>query len=194
MAVNLGDQLLSLSSRKNIVIGVLMIAVIFMVDLFSPLWYEGWILYLIPLFFMSSRQKRLYIYTAIITLLIVAAALFLHRADNISLMHSMANRITGILGGWGVTLLLMWRRQAEEEKRKLIVELQDALTEVKQLSGLLPICATCKKIRDDKGYWNQLEVYIRDHSGVEFSHGICPECEKKAREEFKRYLNENKGG
>jgi len=47
---------------------------------------------------------------------------------------------------------------------------------VKQLSGLLPICASCKKIRDDGGYWNQLEQYISDHSDVGFSHGICPEC------------------
>jgi hypothetical protein len=47
---------------------------------------------------------------------------------------------------------------------------------VKQLSGLLPICASCKKIRDDKGYWNQLEHYISEHSDVGFSHGICPDC------------------
>ena len=68
---------------------------------------------------------------------------------------------------------------AEEEKERLIAELQSALSKVKQLSGFLPICASCKKIRDDKGYWNQLEEYIRDHSEVEFSHGICPDCAKK---------------
>ena len=54
--------------------------------------------------------------------------------------------------------------------------LQKALSEIKTLSGLLPICASCKKIRDDKGYWNQLELYIRDHSEAEFSHSICPTC------------------
>jgi hypothetical protein len=61
----------------------------------------------------------------------------------------------------------------------LIRELQEALTMVKLLSGLLPICASCKKIRDDKGYWTQIESYIRDHSEAEFSHGICPDCMKK---------------
>jgi len=76
------------------------------------------------------------------------------------------------------------RRQAEEEKEKVIRELQAALAEVKTLSGLLPICAACKKIRDDKGYWNQIEVYIHEHSGAEFSHGICPECAKKLYPEF----------
>ena len=67
-------------------------------------------------------------------------------------------------------------RLADKEKSKIIVELHKALEEVKTLSGFLPICASCKKIRDDKGYWNQIEAYITKHSGAEFSHGICPEC------------------
>jgi hypothetical protein len=58
-------------------------------------------------------------------------------------------------------------------------EMREALSNVKMLSGMLPICASCKKIRDDKGYWNQIEAYIRDHSEADFSHGICPECAKK---------------
>ena len=70
------------------------------------------------------------------------------------------------------------RKRAEKEQEKLIQELQETLSKVKTLSGLLPICASCKKIRDDKGYWNQIEAYIRDHSEAEFSHGICPECSK----------------
>jgi DNA-binding NtrC family response regulator len=70
-------------------------------------------------------------------------------------------------------------KQAEEEREKLIHKLQEALAKVKTLSGMLPICASCKKIRDDKGYWNQIESYIRDHSEAEFSHSICPDCKKK---------------
>lgn len=62
------------------------------------------------------------------------------------------------------------------QRVKLIEELQSALSQIKTLSGLLPICAACKKIRDDTGYWSQIEVYIRDHSDAEFSHGICPDC------------------
>lgn len=71
------------------------------------------------------------------------------------------------------------RNRAQVEKDRLIIELQDALSKVKKLSGLLPICSHCKKIRDDNGYWNQIESYIRDHSDAEFSHGICQECAKK---------------
>ncbi|HSB30437.1 MAG TPA: hypothetical protein VLD55_02440 [Candidatus Sulfobium mesophilum] len=74
---------------------------------------------------------------------------------------------------------IVWRKKAEEEREKLISQLQQALSEVKTLSGLLPTCASCKKIGDDKGNWNQMEVYIRDHSQAEFSHGICPDCAKK---------------
>jgi hypothetical protein len=57
-------------------------------------------------------------------------------------------------------------------------QLRDAMENIKILSGLLPICASCKKIRDDKGYWNQIEAYIRDHSEAEFTHSICPDCVK----------------
>jgi AmiR/NasT family two-component response regulator len=66
-----------------------------------------------------------------------------------------------------------------EARERLILELEDTLAQVKTLSGLLPICASCKKIRDDDGYWNQLEAYIQDHSEVVFSHGLCPECAKR---------------
>ena len=71
------------------------------------------------------------------------------------------------------------RKQIEVEREKLIKELKEALAKVKTLSGFIPICANCKKIRDDKGYWTQVEEYVRDHSEAEFSHSICPECIKK---------------
>lgn len=71
------------------------------------------------------------------------------------------------------------RKRLQTEKDNLIHELQEAFLKVKTLSGFLPICANCKKIRDDKGYWNQIEEYIRDHSEAEFNHGICPECVEK---------------
>ena len=71
------------------------------------------------------------------------------------------------------------RKQTEAERDQLIVDLQSALANVKSLSGLLPICASCKKIRDDKGYWSQVESYIQKHSEARFSHGMCPDCIKK---------------
>jgi hypothetical protein len=71
------------------------------------------------------------------------------------------------------------RKQTEREKAEKIEQLKQALNEVKTLRGILPICASCKKIRDDEGYWNQIEGYIQKHSDAQFSHGVCPECVKK---------------
>jgi PAS domain S-box-containing protein len=85
-------------------------------------------------------------------------------------------RVTGRLVVWRD---ITERRQLETEQVKLIVSLQEALTQVKTLSGLLPMCASCKKIRDDQGYWRQVEEYIATHTGAEFTHGICPECATK---------------
>ena len=71
------------------------------------------------------------------------------------------------------------RKRAEELREKLISDLQQAASEIKTLSGFIPICASCKKIRDDRGYWEQIETYIMERSDAEFSHGLCPDCTKK---------------
>jgi PAS domain S-box-containing protein len=76
------------------------------------------------------------------------------------------------------------RKEIEADREKLIIKLQAALKKIKTLRGIIPICAACKKIRDDKGYWNQIEIYLRDHSEADFSHGICPECVKKLYPDF----------
>ncbi len=94
------------------------------------------------------------------------------------------NTFLTIIGIWIFGLLgigVASHRLAQEEKKReiTIVELKKTLSEVKKLSGLLPICSSCKKIRDDKGYWNQIESYIHHHSEAEFSHSVCPECVKK---------------
>ncbi|MFO7761761.1 MAG: GAF domain-containing protein [Desulfobia sp.] len=93
-------------------------------------------------------------------------------------------RIVGSFGELAAIALqnskaLREREIAEQEREKMILELKKALQEVKTLSGLFPICASCKKIRDDRGYWNQLEQYISEHSDADFSHSICPDCMKK---------------
>lgn len=71
------------------------------------------------------------------------------------------------------------RDRLEEMVVERTAALQDALDKIKTLKGLLPICAACKKIRDDRGYWNKIEVFIENHSEAEFTHGICPDCAKR---------------
>ena len=93
-----------------------------------------------------------------------------------TILRDESGYITGVLSsGQDITA----KRLAVVERERLIAELQEALSNVKTLSGLIPICASCKKIRDDRGYWNQVEAYIGKHSDAKFSHGICPDCAKK---------------
>ena len=131
-----GEQLMSLSlfKEKNIIIGVLMTTAIFMIDLYSPLWYDAWVLYLIPLFFMYQSARQPYVFSVIVTLL-TAAGLFIPHSDGTPLMHSAANRITGIFGGWGVSLLLMRLKnlhvsllQSHNELEKRVKERTDELS------------------------------------------------------------------
>ena len=140
---------LSLFKEKNIILVTLITIAIFIADLQLPLWYDVWLLYLIPLFAMyQSSARRPYVYTAIITLL-VASSLFLSHADSTPLMHSALNRITGIFGGWGVSVLLMRLKhlqasllQSRDELEKRVEERTD------ELSSLEKAMAERKKIEE----------------------------------------------
>ena len=92
-----------------------------------------------------------------------------------------AGRITAVMG---VSRDITNRKWLEEDKQKLLNKLQDALSQVKTLNGLLPICSMCKKIRDDKGYWQQVESYIQKHTDATFTHGVCPDCFPKLYPDF----------
>lgn len=83
-------------------------------------------------------------------------------------------------------------KRTEQDREKLISKLQDAVAKIKTLSGLVPICANCKKIRDDNGYWNQIESYIQKHSEASFSHSMCPECSEKFYGKQDWYVNMKK--
>ena len=84
------------------------------------------------------------------------------------------------------------RLQAEAEKNEVIAELTEAVSKIKTLSGMLPICASCKKIRDDTGYWEEVASYITKHTEVLFSHGLCPKCEKKTYQDLEAFLKDGK--
>jgi hypothetical protein len=98
--------------------------------------------------------------------------------DSRWLSGSIAGVIEGgaLVRAWGVIRDVTEQKHATQERERLIAELKQALTEVRTLSGLLPMCAGCKKIRDDKGYWTQVESYLERHARVQFSHGLCPDC------------------
>lgn len=89
---------------------------------------------------------------------------------------NVANDRGNIVGVMASFVDVTRRKQTEMEREDLIHQLQAALAKIKTLRGLVPICASCKKIRDDGGFWHQVEVYVRDHSAAQFSHSICPDC------------------
>ena len=90
--------------------------------------------------------------------------------------YMVDGRVEGFIG---VARDVTVRAALENEREELITELRDAVANIRTLKGLLPICASCKKIRDDKGYWQQIEAFISKHSEAEFTHGICPDCVQK---------------
>ena len=94
-------------------------------------------------------------------------------------VSTLWNRNGSIAGHVVIARDITKQKQIEAEREALINELQDALSNIKALRGLLPICANCKKIRNDEGYWQDVTVYIRNHSEADFSHGICPDCIEK---------------
>ncbi|MBN2041336.1 MAG: hypothetical protein JW864_14950 [Spirochaetes bacterium] len=101
-----------------------------------------------------------------------------------------------LLEVYQMTKLIEEKEIAEQEREKVIEELKTALNEVKTLQGFIPICASCKKIRDDTGYWNSIEKYIQEHSDATFSHGLCPECLEKiyGKEEwYNKFKNKDAG-
>jgi PAS domain S-box-containing protein len=102
----------------------------------------------------------------------------IHRLSDGELVqvHSKAEYDAKTRRVFGVVQDITERKRIEEERERLILELQLAIEQVKTLSGIVPICSHCKRIRDDRGYWEQVEAYVSEHTEAEFSHSICPQC------------------
>ncbi|OGR90747.1 MAG: hypothetical protein A2V88_07935 [Elusimicrobia bacterium RBG_16_66_12] len=120
---------------------------------------EAVIMNLLPLLRLDFPRAEMLLDAGMLTLALVP---ILYGA----LLRPMAVRISALT-------------QAAMEREKLVGELRGALAQVKLLSGFIPICSSCKKIRDDKGYWETVEKYVTQHSDARFSHGLCPDCGKK---------------
>lgn len=106
----------------------------------------------------------------------------LHKDGSLRVLETSGVPVYDCAGRWtgfrGIDRDITARKQAERERERLVAELREALAHIKTLRGLLPICASCKKIRDDQGYWRQVEAYMMERTDVQFTHGICPDCTK----------------
>jgi len=105
----------------------------------------------------------------------------------VSAIHDSRGQVTGVSF---IARDVTEAKRAEQERLQLIAELTETLAKVHALGGLLPICASCKKIRNDEGYWEQVETYIRNHSSADFTHSICPECTERLYPELHLRLHE----
>jgi K+-sensing histidine kinase KdpD len=133
--------------------------------------------YLIPIScatWFGSRARGLI--SSVLSVMTIAASSFMAGNKFSHLLIDVWNLLMYLAFFVIFTVVLSFLKKDLEERRRLIAELQQTLGQVKQLSGLLPVCSSCKKIRDDNGDWKQMETYISNHSEVLFSHGICPEC------------------
>ena len=145
---------------------------IFFVDMSIPLGVAIGVPYiLVVLVSLWSSNPRLPYFAAAAGTVLTIIGLYSSPVGG-ELWKVLSNRALAIFAIW-ITAVLSVERKAIQLQREL------ALSRLKVLAGLLPICASCKKIRDDSGYWNQIEAYISDHSEAYFSHGICPDCVEK---------------
>jgi hypothetical protein len=173
------------SMSLHLACGVLM-AAFFLADLAMPLGVAMGVPYVaVVLASLWSPEKRFTVLVAAFSSFFVIIA-FLYKPPAGELWKVLCNRALALFAIWVTTVLALGRKRIEDKREKAVKDREKALEEIKILRGFLPICASCKKIRDDKGYWTQMEAYIRDHSEAEFSHGICPECVKKLYPEFHR--------
>jgi len=114
-----------------------------------------------------------------------------YRAERLLLIGSVLAALLLLLANYVTSREMARRRRVEIEHEKLIAQLQQTLAEIKTLSGLIPICAWCKSVRNDRGYWQTVEQYVHSHSDASFSHSICPKCQEKFKEEIARLARES---
>jgi hypothetical protein len=163
---------------------LLIAAVIFVFDFLSPPGVAVWLAYPFLLIPVSRMMPRLISVALSGICSVLIAAGFFASSPGFRDWIAAGNAAGQIGVIWLLEGLLARQKKEERERENLIAQLTESLARVKQLSGLLPICASCKKIRDDRGYWNLLEVYIQDHSEADFTHGLCPDCVQKLLSEI----------
>ena len=158
-------------------LGIALTLIVALLDYYSEHELHVSFLYLIPITLASwklAKGEALFVAASSALVWFVAEALILR--DTPGLWIPFANMLALLIVFLTVVLILSALRKAFADQERLIGELEDALGRVKTLSGLLPMCSWCKKVRDDRGYWKAVEAYIHEHSDAAITHGICPEC------------------
>ena len=169
--------------------GVLLVAILGLADFATGYEIAFSIFYLAPVSFVTWFAGR----RAGLTIALLSAIVWL--VADVASGHPFPHVLvpfwntTVRFGFFGLTVVLLDQLHfIIDEQATLIKDLQEARDEAKTLSGLIPICAWCKRVRDDEGYWKQVELYISEHSEASFTHAICPECKRKWDEEARKAM------
>jgi hypothetical protein len=161
-----------------LVCGLIMLMIL-LLDLSIPLGVAMGVPYVIPVCLsMRSQRKTFTILVAVFSSLFTIGA-YLYKPPVDEMWKVVFNRALALLAIWVTASLGLQRKIVEQKRETALRERERALEDMRVLRGLLPICASCKRIRDDQGYWTQIEGYIKSHSEADFTHGICPECARK---------------
>ncbi len=152
---------------------------IFAIDSALPLGVAGGVPYiLVILISLWSTEKKTVVAFGILASILTIAGLFSSPSGG-EVWKVIVNRFLALFAIWITVSLGLLRKKAQDQREDAIQEREKAQSELKILKGLLPICASCKNIRDKDGNWLQIESYIRDHSEADFSHSVCPDCARK---------------
>jgi K+-sensing histidine kinase KdpD len=157
----------------------IILTAIFILDLFISLGVAVGVLYVVVvlLALLTQQNRGTVVFAVMCSLLIVFAFFYKPQVDY--MWKVVFNRGISLFAVWITAILGIERNRTERKRNEILYEREKALDEIKILRGFLPICASCKKIRDDNGYWTQIEGYIKEHSEASFTHSVCPECARK---------------
>jgi hypothetical protein len=178
--MNILERLDKQSRGYHLTISILFTLVIGFLDYWMGFEYRVEIFYLIPIsyaaWFIGKKTGFVFVVGPVMTMLYSGGVLGMNNSYFPIEIWNVAMYLAFFII---MTVLLSQLRITMQQRAGLITKLQNALNAVKELSGILPICANCKKIRDEEGYWHDVEAYIGRHTKAEFTHGICAECANK---------------
>lgn len=182
------DQQNNFSQTNILILSIALTLVFFIIDTMIPLGVAGGVLYIMAILVsLWYEKKKFTIIVALLCTILTIAGFFSSPAGG-ELWKVIFNRALALFAIWTVTVLSLQRKKNLEEKEEAIKQREKAVSDLKILKGFIPICSSCKKIRDEEDQWSQMEVYISKHSEADFSHGLCPDCVKTLYPDHKSKL------
>jgi len=154
---------------------VVLACIIFTIDLLLPLGVAVGVLYTtLVLFSMWSPRRRFIFLVAAVVSVLTVLDFFLSPGEQNWM--AVSNRLLSLFTIWVAAILSFLHKRDHEERERLILELQASLDHIKTLRGLLPVCVSCKKVRNGQGYWKSIDTYVSERAEAQITHGICPDC------------------